>query len=251
MRKLAIVVEYLGAGYSGWQSQEHKNTVCDVLTAALEKIVCHKVTLFASGRTDMGVNAMRQYANFLTDSGISPSKLCLGVNTKLPPAIAVKECYEVPLDFDARKSAVSKTYLYKIYISPTPSPLRYHTHAQLYFPLDVEKMRRAASYIVGEHDFTAFMATGGQAKTTVRTVYSLDILSFGDEIHFEITGNGFLYNMVRIIVGTLVKVGQGKIPPEQVGEMIEKKERALGGKTMPPQGLYLKSVRYPEKYGKI
>lgn len=251
MRKLVIVVEYLGAGYSGWQSQRHKNTICDVLTEALEKIVCHKVTLFASGRTDLGVNAIRQYANFLTCCDISPSKLCLGVNTKLPVDISVKECYEVAADFDARKSALSKTYLYKLYISPTPSPLRYLTHAQLYFPLNIDKMREAAKYIVGEHDFTAFMATGGQAKTTVRTVYSLDITSVGDEIHFEVTGNGFLYNMVRIIVGTLVKVGQGKIPPQQVARMIETKDRALGGKTMPPQGLYLKSVRYPEKYGKI
>lgn len=246
MRKLAIVVEYLGAGYSGWQSQEHKNTVCDVLTAALEKIVCHKVTLFASGRTDMGVNAMRQYANFLTDSGISPSKLCLGVNTKLPPAIAVKECYEVPLDFDARRSAVSKTYLYKIYISPTPSPLRYHTHAQLYFPLDVEKMRRAASYIVGEHDFTAFMATGGQAKTTVRTVYSLDILSFGDEIHFEITGNGFLYNMVRIIAGTLIGIGTGKVEPGAFARAIASQSRLDLGVTAPAHGLTLMEVYYHE-----
>lgn len=251
MRRLVIVVEYLGHNYSGWQSQRHKNTVCDVLSAALEKVLTHPVTLFASGRTDLGVNAMRQYAHFDTDRKITPSKLCLGVNTKLPPDIAVKECYEVPFDFDARKSVVSKTYLYKIYISPTPSPLRQFTHTQLYFPLDMDKMKQAATYLVGEHDFVAFMATGSQNKTTVRTIFDLSITSIGDEIHFEVTGNGFLYNMVRIIVGTLVKVGQGKIPPQQVKKMLDDKKRDLGGKTMAPQGLYLKSVRYPDRFGKI
>lgn len=251
MRRLVVVVEYLGRNYSGWQSQIHKNTICDVLSEAMEKVLCHKVSLSASGRTDLGVNAIRQYAHFDTDNCISPSKLCLGVNTKLPPDIAVKECYEVSDDFDARRSALSKTYLYKIYISPTPSPLRQFTHTQLYFPLEIDKMREAAAYLVGEHDFTAFMATGAQTKTAVRTIYGIDIKSVGDEIHFEVSGNGFLYNMVRIIVGTLVKVGQGKIPPCQVRRMLDEKKRDLGGKTMPPQGLYLKCVRYPEKFGKL
>ncbi len=251
MKRFVIVVEYLGKNYSGWQSQEHKNTVCDVLTEAMEKILHHPVMLFASGRTDLGVNAMRQYAHFDTERDIAPSKLCLGVNTKLPPDIALKECYQVPMDFDARKSVVSKTYLYKIYISPTPSPLRQFTHTQLYFPLNVDKMKQAASYLIGEHDFTAFMAAGAQVKTTVRTVFDIDIKSVGDEIHFEVSGNGFLYNMVRIIVGTLVKVGQEKMPPQQVKQMLDTKDRALGGKTMAPQGLYLKCVKYPERFGKI
>ena len=248
MRRLVLVIEYMGTAYSGWQSQKHKNTDCDVLTEAIEKIVGEKFTLFASGRTVLGVHALRQYAHFDTNSDILPFKLCLGVNTKLPYDIAVKECYEVDDTFDARKSAVSKTYLYKIYISPTHSPLRRFTHAQLYFPLNIDKMKQAAAYLVGEHDFTAFMATGGQTKTAVRTVFDVKISSIGDEIHFEVTGNGFLYNMVRIIVGTLVKVGQGKIPPQQVKQMLELKKRSLGGKTMPPEGLYLLKVRYPEKY---
>ena len=248
MRRLVIVVEYLGKNYQGWQAQQHKNTICDVLTEAMQKVLCHDVMLFVSGRTDLGVNALRQYAHFDTDSTISTMGLCMGVNTKLPPDISVKECYEVPSDFDARFSVEAKTYLYKIYISPTPSPMRHFTHAQLYFPLDIEKMKQASQYIIGEHDFKAFMARGGHAKTTVRTVYDIDIKQVDDEVHFEVTGNGFLYNMVRIIVGTLVKVGQGKIPPQQVKEMIEQKRRALGGKTMEPQGLYLKSVKYQQKF---
>lgn len=248
MRRLVIVVEYLGKNYQGWQAQQHKNTICDVLTEAMQKVLGHNVMLFVSGRTDLGVNALRQYAHFDTESTITPLGLCLGVNTKLPPDIAIKECYEVPNDFDARFSVEAKTYLYKIYVSPTPSPLRHHTHAQLYFPLDMAKMKEAAEYIVGEHDFKAFMARGGHAKTTVRTVYNIKIREVKDEIHFEVSGNGFLYNMVRIIVGTLVKVGQGKIPPQQVKQMVETGDRKLGGKTMEPQGLYLKSVKYPKKF---
>lgn len=244
MRRLVIVVEYLGKNYQGWQAQEHKNTICDVLTEAMQKVLCHDVMLFVSGRTDLGVNAIRQYAHFDTDSTITPLGLCLGVNTKLPPDISVKECYEVPCDFDARFSVEAKTYLYKIYISPTPSPLRHHTHAQLYFPLDMEKMRQAAEYIKGEHDFKAFMARGGHAKTTVRTVYDVDIKEIGDEVHFEVSGNGFLYNMVRIMAGTLLYVAEDKIKKEEILKIIESGDRKNAGITAIPDGLYLNKVFY-------
>jgi len=245
--RLAFTVEYRGTNYSGWQSQNHKNTVCDILTEAVSKIVDHKVTLFSSGRTDLGVHALKQYVHFDTDSDIQTGCFCLGVNTILPDDIAVRKCWHVKPEFDARKSAIDKTYLYKLYISPTRSPLRDLTHAQLYFPLNVAEMKRAAEALIGEHDFAAFRATGGYSHTSVRTIYELRIEEASDnEIHFYVRGNGFLYNMVRIIVGTLVYVGKGKIKADDMPGILLSRDRKRTGKTMVPQGLYLYDVTYDE-----
>ena len=249
-RRYVFVTEYMGTNYSGWQAQSHKNTICDVLTQAVCKVLNEEVSLFSSGRTDLGVHAVRQYVHFDTSAKLKTGCFCLGVNTVLPDDISVRECYEVSDDFDARKSALSKTYLYKMFISPTRSPLRHETHAQNYFPLDLEKMRLAAACLIGEHDFSAFRATGGYAKTTIRTIIDIRIKEVNDEVHFFVEGSGFLYNMVRIIVGTLVYVGRGKIAAEDVVKILEGKDRKLAGKTMPPQGLYLFDVKYLPHYFK-
>ena len=246
-RRFVFIAEYRGTNYSGWQAQKHKNTICDILTEAVEKTVNHEVLLFCCGRTDLGVHALKQYVHFDTDSDIDTGCFCLGVNTVLPNDIAVRKCWEVSKKFDVRKSAIDKTYLYKLYISPTRSPLKDLTYAQLYFPLDVKSMKKAAEALVGEHDFTAFRATGGAAKTAVRTLYEIRIEEMPDnEIHFYVRGNGFLYNMVRIIVGTLVFVGRGKIKAEEMPQIILSKDRKRTGKTMVPQGLHLYDVTYGE-----
>jgi tRNA pseudouridine38-40 synthase len=247
-RRLAFVTEYLGTNYSGWQSQDHGNTVCDVLTKAVSQVVNHEVLLFASGRTDLGVHAYRQYVHFDTAADVNTGCFCLGVNTKLPMDIAVRKCFEVSDKFDARKSAIDKTYLYKMYISPTRSPLKDLTHAQNYFLLDVKAMREAAKVLVGTHDFEGFRATGGYAHTSVRTVYEIRIEQpYENELHFYVRGNVFLYNMVRIIVGTLVYVGKGKIKTEDMESILLSKDRSRAGKTMPPQGLHLYDVTYPSE----
>ena len=162
--------------------------------------------------------------------------------------IRIYHSEQVKDDFNACRTAKKKTYKYSLYLAETENPLKERYALKISPKTDVDAMEKVSKIFVGEHDFKAFMARGGHAKTTVRTVYDIDIKQVDDEVHFEVTGNGFLYNMVRIIVGTLVKVGQGKIPPQQVKEMIEQKRRALGGKTMEPQGLYLKSVKYQQKF---
>lgn len=244
MRNIAMIIEYDGSQFKGWQSQPEVETVQDRVEAALESVLCKPVRITASGRTDVGVHAKGQVANFFTDNPISCYKLPLAVNIPLSPYIAVKGCVEVPMHFNARRSAKRKTYCYRIYCSPTPSPLRAKTHFQVYKQLDVELMQKGADFIVGRHDFTAFMAMGSNNLTTEREVYSCNVRGIDDTVEIEVSGNGFLYNMVRIIAGTLVEVGAGRMAPEKVGEIIRNKDRTMAGKTLRPHGLTLERVEY-------
>ncbi len=244
--RVLLRVEYNGGAYCGWQRQKNGLSVQEVLANAVFEVTGERSVMHGSGRTDAGVHAIAQAVHFDTHTKIPLDKLPIALNAHLPKSVRVKSAREVQGNFNARFDALSKTYLYRLYASPVSSPLKEGFAAFVPKKPNVQEMRRAAEYIVGEHDFKCFQAAGGHVKTTVRTIESLIIEEKGDEIIFEVTGNGFLYNMVRIMVGTLYYVGIGKLRPEEVKEIILSKDRTRAGKTMPPEGLYLKQVRYAE-----
>ena len=187
---------------------------------------------------------MGQAVHFDTHTSIPLDKLPIAINAHLPESIRVLSAREVPQGFNARFDAISKTYVYKLYCAPVSSPLREGLFAFVHKRPDLDEMRRAAEHILGEHDFKVFQAAGGHVKTTVRRITELTITESGDEITFEVTGNGFLYNMVRIMVGTLYYVGIGKIAADEIPDILASGKRDRAGKTMPPEGLYLKRVVY-------
>ena len=244
MTKIKLTIEYVGTDFCGWQSQTNGTSVQDTVERALGKYFdCDFVRIFAAGRTDVGVHAKGQVAHFVTDKQVNTFKLCLGVNLSLPDTVALT-CAEVVDDnFDARFSAVSKTYCYRIYISPTRKPTLDVNHTQVYKALDVDAMRKAAELLVGTHDFCAFQKTGSNLKGTIRTVNSLDVTDNGDgTICFTVNGNAFLYNQVRIMCGLLVEVGKGKFSLDDVQQMLN--GRKLKFRTLPAKGLTLEKVYY-------
>ena len=243
--RVLLRVEYYGGDYCGWQRQKNGLSVQEVLANAVRSATGQASVMHGSGRTDAGVHAMAQGVHFDTDTKIPLDKLPIAINAYLPSSVRVLSAIRVEDGFNARFDAVSKTYLYKMYCAPVTSPLRDGLYAFVPKMPDVERMRAAAKSILGEHDFKCFQAAGGHVKTTVRTIYSLEIRERDNEIEFEITGNGFLYNMVRIIVGTLYYVGIGKLHAEDIADIIASGDRTRAGKTMPPEGLYLKRVVYP------
>ncbi len=244
MTKIKLTIEYVGTDFCGWQSQKNGNSVQDAVERALGKYFgCDFVRVYAAGRTDVGVHANGQVAHFVTDKPVNCYKLCLGVNTALSDSVAVTNAEEVCDDFDARFSALSKTYRYRVYVSPTRRPSLDVNHAQVYKPLDVEAMRQAARLLVGTHDFAAFQKTGSNLKGTVRTVNSFDVTDNGDgTIWFTVNGNAFLYNQVRLMCGLLVEVGKGKFRSEDVTAMLNGVK--LKFRTMPAKGLTLERVYY-------
>ena len=228
----------------GWQKQPNKLNIQGEIERAIEEITGEKVDLIASGRTDAGVHALAQMANFKTNSKLPVEKYPIALNTKLKKSIRIQKAEEVEENFHSRYHCKQKTYRYIINNSGQGSSI--YRNLEYFIPnkLDVEKMQEAVKYFEGEHDFKAFKASGTSSKSSVRTIYKAKVEKQGERIIIELTGNGFLYNMVRIIAGTLVEVGLGKIKPEEISEIIEKKERANAGKTLPPQGLYLVKVEY-------
>ncbi|HHW48532.1 MAG TPA: tRNA pseudouridine(38-40) synthase TruA [Clostridiaceae bacterium] len=257
MRNIKLTIEYDGTNYSGWQSQKNAVAVQNEIQKAINKLTGENCLLIGAGRTDAGVHALGQVANFRTSSKIPADKFSYALNSLLPDDIVIKKSEEVSLDFHAQYSAKGKKYMYLIYNSNRPSAL---LRERAYFvpqKLDVDAMKKAAECFLGTHDFSAFRATGGSAKTSVRTItnVSLDVChnmldacnnlgSCNNLIKFEIEGNGFLYNMVRIIAGTLVEIGIGKLPWDSVPGIIESRDRKRAGRTAPPHGLYLVEVRY-------
>lgn len=242
-----LTVEYNGKDYHGWQVQKNAITVQEVLESALCKIGI-KTTTVASGRTDSGVHAVGQVVHFDSDVKIPCDRLPLAINAYLPLDVAVVKCEIVSGDFNARFSAKKKTYCYRFYVSRLRHPLLEINHYQVVKSLDLDAMRAAANEIEGEHDFKCFEAVGSKVIDTVRTVYEIrfetkDLIG-GKEIEIYVTGNGFLYNMVRIIAGTLLYVGQGKLTAEDVRTIIEKGDRTMAGKTLPAKGLTLERVEY-------
>lgn len=245
MAKIKLTIEYLGTDFCGWQSQTNGLSVQDAVEHALGKYFdCDFVRIYAAGRTDVGVHARGQVAHFVTDKVVNPYKLCLGVNLNLPASVAVTNAELVDDSFDARFSAISKTYCYRVYVSATRKPTLDVNHAQVYRPLDVAAMQQAAQLLVGTHDFAAFQKTGSNLKGTVRTVNSFTVEAFNNEseIHFTVNGNAFLYNQVRIMCGLLVEVGKGKFTLNDVQSMLDGNK--LKFRTLPAKGLTMEKVYY-------
>lgn len=256
-RNFLLTIEYDGTGFSGWQRQPDKPTVQGELEKALSLVMGSEIKVNGTSRTDAGVHAYGQRASFKGESGIPADKLALAVNNRLSGgmrgktvvgSIRITEVKEMPPEFHARFDSIGKTYIYRINNSSDMDIFRRNYCYMVPEELDVELMRQAARFIEGTHDFECFQAAGGQEReTTVRTVWQLQVQKSGDDIDILITGDGFLYNMVRIITGTLVEVGRGRRTPESVRETIESRDRRNAGHTAPPQGLYLKKVYYDIK----
>mgnify|MGYP001776451713 CR=1 FL=1 len=254
--RFRAVISYFGKEYVGWQRQLNGPSVQEALERALSETFGAPTQATASGRTDAGVHAEGQVVHFDADTAIPPEKIPFAVNTRLPDDISMLSCEPVSEDFNARFSAKRKTYRYDIYVSRHRRPVLEQTHAHVVTPLSLTAMRACADAIEGEHDFKGFEASGSAVKSTVRTVYSIELKAEGaaedgtlseGRLSVYITGNGFLYNMVRIIAGTLVYAGQGKLRVEDVERVLETGDRTLAGKTLPPHGLTLVSVGYGEE----
>jgi len=245
MRNIKIVVEYEGTNYCGWQKQPQGPTIQEEIENALNNITGENVNLFASGRTDSGVHALEQVANFTTNSNIKAGEFQMGLNSVLPKDITIVDSIEAEPEFHAQFSAKSKIYIYKIFNSPQPSALLRHRAWFIPHSLDISKMKESSECLVGEHDFKAFAQSGAEVKTTVRTVLKVSIEPLENNmIEFSIEATGFLKRMVRLIIGTLVQVGKGKITPADFEEILHSGEKTKFVYAAPPQGLYLKEVKY-------
>lgn len=259
MKNVILTIAYDGTDFCGWQKQPGQRSVQGEVEAALSVICAQPIQINGTSRTDAGVHAYGQRASFKAEFSIPTERIPLAANGILAAAasgksrmnsgeIVILAAEEVPLDFHARFSAVGKKYIYKMSNSPIPDLFERNYCYQIGKPLDIGAMERAASYLIGTKDFKCFQAAGGkELESTVRTIYSARIFSSGNFIGFEIIGDGFLYNMVRIIAGTLIDIGLGKKSPEVIPEIINSWDRRRAGPTAPPQGLYLAEVYYEEE----
>lgn len=245
-RRVCLRVAYDGTAYCGWQIQKNGRTIEGELNRALQELTGEEIQVIGASRTDAGVHGLDNVAVFDTCCRIPGEKFSYALNQRLPEDIRVRASKEVSGDFHPRRCKSRKTYEYHIYNAAFPDPLRRLYSYFTYIPLEEEKMRRAAAYLMGEHDFASFCSAGSQAETTVRTVYSLDVVRDGGEIVIRITGNGFLYNMVRIIAGTLMEAGSGRMEPEKIREILKAGDRSAAGPTAPACGLVLKELVYEE-----
>ena len=229
----------------GWQKQPDKLNIQGTIEKAIERITGEQVDLMASGRTDRGVHALGQVANFKTNSNIPIEKFAIAINSNLKKSILIKSAEEVDERFHSRLTCKKKTYRYVINNSKYGTAIYRNLETHIPIKLTVEEMQKAIKFFEGEHDFKAFKSSGTSSKSSVRTIYKAEVKQMSnDKIWIELTGNGFLYNMVRIIAGTLVEVGLGKIKAEKINDIMESKKRENAGKTLPPQGLYLVNVEY-------
>ena len=244
MRRIHLIVEYDGTAYAGWQRQANAMTVQEKLERAIRKLTGEELCVSGASRTDAGVHALGQSAHFDTESRIPADKFSFALNTMLPPDIRVTRSEEVPLEFHARFSTKGKRYRYLFHAAPHAGALTRNTHAHVIYPLDVEKMQAEAQDLVGTHDFAAFAASGSVVKDTVRTIYRAEVTREGSEIRLIVEGSGFLYNMVRIISGTLIGVGSGKLEPGAFKRAIASGDRLDLGITAPAHGLTLMEVFY-------
>lgn len=244
MKRMKLTIAYDGTNYCGWQIQPNGITIEEVMNKALSKLTGEGIQVIGASRTDSGVHAMGNVAVFDTNTTIPAEKIAMALNQRLPEDIVVVKSEEVPLDFHPRYCDCSKTYEYHIINAKIPIPTERLTNYFVSYTLDFDKMREAASYLVGEHDFASFCNVRTDVESTVRTITALDILTEGNRVTIRITGNGFLYNMVRIIVGTLIRVGRGFYEPKKVKEILEAKDRKAAGVTAPAHGLMLMKIEY-------
>ncbi len=243
-KRVRLTVSYDGTNYCGWQIQPNGITIEEVLNKKLSEMTGEQITVIGASRTDSGVHARGNVAVFDTASPIPAERMAYALNRKLPEDIVIVKSEEVPADWHPRYQDCMKTYEYHIWNSCVPDPTKRHMTYHVSYRLDIAKMRKAARYLIGEHDFVSFCSIHRNVKTTVRTIYALDIEKHNEELTIRIRGNGFLYNMVRIIVGTLLRVGRGFYTPEQVKDILEAKSRESAGVTAPPQGLILMEIQY-------
>ena len=245
-RNIALKLMYDGTAYHGWQVQKNAVTVEETLEKALATVVCHPVKCTGAGRTDAGVHAETYIANFRTTSSIPCDRIPLAVNTRLPDDIVVVKATEVPEDFNAIGSCIKKEYTYRIYNSRLGNA--FYVDRAWFYPklLDETVMQRAADCFVGTHDFSAVRAVGTDVRSPVRTVHYFNISRNGELIECRVCANGFLYNMVRAMVGTCVYAAEGKFAPEEVSAILESKNRTAAGPTVPPGGLYMTKLWYNE-----
>jgi tRNA pseudouridine38-40 synthase len=243
-KKYLLIVEYEGSAYHGWQVQKNGITIQEVLEEKLSQITNIKTTVLSSGRTDAGVHAEGMPAHFVTESKMKSDEFQLALNSLLPHDITIKEVRKVPMSFHARGSAKRKLYRYTILNRDYPSALNFRRSWFIPHKLDVAAMRRAAKYLEGEHDFTSFRAGNCNAKSPIRTIDRIEILSQDGFLIFEFEGKGFLKHMVRNFIGTLVYVGKKKFPAQQVKVILEARDRKVAGPTAPSNGLCLIKVLY-------
>jgi len=245
LRNIKITVEYEGTNYSGWQRQKNsENTIQEKIEDSLLKITGEKTVVHGSGRTDAGVHAIGQVANFLTGSKMDTEKFRKALNSELPQDITVKYVEEAPQSFHSRVSSKKKTYFYRIFNRPFPPALDRKTCWFIADKLDTDSMSAACAFIVGKHDFAMFANADAKVKTTVRTVFSTEIKPDSEFIIFKISADGFLKRMVRLITGTLVRVGKGRLSVEGFEEIIKTGEKTRDVTAAPPQGLFLEKVYY-------
>ena len=245
-RNIILHLAYDGSAYHGWQMQKRDRTVQETLEQALSQICGHPVKCVGCGRTDAGVHARHYCANFRTAATIPASRIPFAVNARLPHDISVFSAMDGDPGFNAIGSCIRKEYIYRIWNAPIRDP--FLEHRVCFYPqhLDLELMRRAAAAFEGTHDFRAVRSVGTETRTTVRTVYHCRVEHEGNLITLAICADGFLYNMCRAMVGTMVYASYGKLLPEEIPALLEKGDRRLTGPTMPPQGLYLNHIWYPD-----
>lgn len=244
MRNIKLTIEYDGGAYSGFQSQKNALGIQEVIERAINRVTHEKFKLIASGRTDKGVHALGQVANFHTQTDIPAINFIKALNINLPDDIKVKDAEEVDPLFHARFSASKKRYRYVVYRGKIERPLYRNFSYHVVKDLDISKIERAIPYFIGTHDFNSFMGPKTKIKDTIRTIYSFELEENGDFLEFIIEGNNFLRHMIRIIVGTLIYVGIGKIKVEDIPDIIEGRSRVLAGVTAGPEGLFLEKVFY-------
>ncbi len=244
VQNLKLIIEYDGTAYHGWQVQPDLPTIQGVLQETAQRISGEEVHITGAGRTDAGVHALGQVANFWTRKDLAPDRWQLAFNGLLPPDIVVRYVETAPENFEARRSAKEKTYRYAILNAPSPSALERHCLLHVFPPLDLPAMAEAAGTLIGEHDFSAFRAADGDAPSPVRQVYEARFVAERERLYLIVRGNGFLKHMIRIVVGTLLDVGRGKVSPDQFRDILHSRERQRAGKTAPPHGLCLMHVSY-------
>ena len=244
MKRVMLTVAYDGTDYCGWQIQPNGPTIEGELNKHLSKLLGEEISVIGASRTDSGVHALCNIAVFDTNARMDAGRMTYALNQRLPMDIRIQKSREVAPDFHPRHCNSKKTYEYRIYNAPFENPITRRYAYFVYFPLDIERMQRAAAYLVGEHDFKSFCVAKAQVATTVRTIYDIRIDKEGDYITIRISGNGFLFNMVRIIVGTLVRIGRGVWEPERMEEILEARDRQKAGPTAPANGLTLVAYEF-------
>lgn len=246
MKRVKLTVAYDGTAYCGWQVQNNGPTIEGELNRCLSQLLGEEIEVIGASRTDSGVHALCNIAVFDTKTQMPAEKISYALNQRLPDDIRIQKSEEAAPDFHPRYCTSIKTYEYRIYVGKFPMPTRrLYTHFT-YHELNILAMQEAGAYLTGEHDFKSFCAAGSQAESTVRTVYMMEVKEEGAEIVIRVSGNGFLYNMVRIMAGTLMEVGQNRYSPEHMRNILEARDRSAAGPTAPPQGLTLVRYDYPE-----